>query len=279
MISFVRCQTIVALTVTFFGSKMYSFEMKAINKIKFFLLSLLIFSLPAGVQAKDFGIDPDVAEENAAAPSHEIWNKLLQKHVTPEGKVNYKGFEEDKSQLQAYLDILQKQGPQSSWSANEKMAYWINAYNAFTVKLILDSYPLTSITNLGKPWDKKFISIDGSTYSLNDIEHKILRPTFKDARIHFAVNCASISCPKLLNQAYTPTKIQGQLDRQTRSYLSSRHNEVNSSSLKLSKIFDWYKGDFNAEGGVIAFVDKYTSTDIQADASISYLNYNWNLNE
>lgn len=216
----------------------------------------------------------------ATPPSHQVWDGLLKKYVTAAGKVNYKGIKSEMGSLNSYLELLQKNTPTSSWAPKEKMAYWINAYNAFTVKLILDNYPLSSITKLNKPWDTAFIQIGGKSYSLNDIEHKILRPTFKDPRIHFAVNCASVSCPKLLNQAFTAAKLESQLNRQTRAYLNNKQeNEIGTDALKLSKIFDWYKDDFKASGGVASFVNKYSSVEVSKDASISYQNYNWGLNE
>ena len=128
-----------------------------------------------------------------------LWNGLLRKYVNSSGKVNYKGFKSDKSKLDAYLKELENNPIQENWSKAKKMAYWINAYNAFTIKLIVDNYPISSITKLhgGKPWDVKWIKLGGQTYSLNNIENDILRPKYKDARIHFAVNCAAKSCPPL----------------------------------------------------------------------------------
>ena len=212
--------------------------------------------------------------------SHTAWNELVSKYVTASGKVNYKGFIQEKAKFQGYLDALAAETPASSWSRNEKLAYWINAYNAFTVKLILDNYPLKSITNLNKPWDTKFFKLAGKSYSLNEIEHQIIRPVFKDPRIHFAVNCASASCPKLLNEAYTASKLDSQLNAQTRSYVNNAaHNSLNGGSAQLSSIFDWYKDDFSSKGGVVAFINAYTSKKLSASAKLSYKDYDWTLNE
>ena len=139
-----------------------------------------------------------------APPSHEKWDNLLKEFVSNSGKVNYKGIKAVEGKLDDYLQILTENPVQTNWSKNEKMAYWINAYNAFTVKLIVKNYPVSSIMKLhnGKPWDVKWIQLGNKTYSLNEIEHRILRPKYKDARIHFAVNCAAKSCPPLLNRAW-----------------------------------------------------------------------------
>ena len=214
--------------------------------------------------------------------SHSIWNTLLIKNVSASGKVNYKGFISSKADLQQYLDLLSANPPASSWPKNERLAYWINAYNAFTVKLIIDNYPLKSIMDLdqGKPWDKSFIRIGGKSYSLNQIEHDIIRKQFNEPRIHFAVNCASISCPKLLNEAYTAAKLNGQLTKQTRSYINNpQENRLSTNSAEISSLFDWYKVDFTKAGSLIDFINSYSKVQVNPSANISFKNYNWALNE
>ena len=214
------------------------------------------------------------------AISHATWNSLVSTHVTASGKVNYKGFLSAKGKLQTYLDLLSSNPPTSSWSKNEQLAYWINAYNAFTVKLIIDNYPLKSIMDLGKPWDKSFIQIGGKSYTLNNIEHDIIRKQFNEPRIHFAVNCASVSCPILLNEAYTADKLNAQLTKQTRAYINNpRENSLSATSIEISSLFDWYKGDFTQKGSLIQFLNTYADTQVDASATISYKNYNWSLNE
>ena len=211
--------------------------------------------------------------------SHDSWNALLQKHVSSTGRVNYKGFKSELSKLESYLESLSATPPQSSWSRNEKLAYWINAYNAFTVKLILDNYPTSSITKLkgGKPWDVKWIKIGTSTYSLNNIENDIIRPRFKDARIHFAVNCAALSCPPLLNQAFTPSQLSTQLNKQARKFVNNpKYNTITPDAIKVSKIFEWYSSDFG--NSLIDYLNKYSETTINSGAKIQYLEYDWALN-
>ncbi len=214
-----------------------------------------------------------------ASPSHKIWDQLLQKYVSSAGKVNYKGFKQSKTQLNAYLDELAKNPVQDKWSKAEKMAYWINAYNAFTIKLIVDNYPVSSITKLhnGKPWDVKWIKLGNQTYSLNNIENDILRPQFKDARIHFAVNCAAKSCPPLLNRAWTAENLDQYLNQQAKAFINhATYNKISVSAVQLSKIFEWYGEDF---GDIINYLNKYATIKIKSNATVKYIEYDWALNE
>lgn len=215
----------------------------------------------------------------AASISHDAWDKLLRQNVSADGKVNYKGFQKAKSDLDAYLDYLGKNPVQESWSKAEKMAYWINAYNAFTIKLIVNNYPVASITKLhsGKPWDVKWIKLGDKTYSLNGIENDILRPQFKDARIHFAINCAAKSCPSLLNRAWTAGNLEKYLNQQTKNFINNtKFNTLAANEVQVSKIFDWYGVDFDK---LIPFLNKYSNTKINSSATVKYNEYNWDLNE
>jgi len=219
---------------------------------------------------------------------HGMWDKLTKKHVTPEGYVDYKGFLEDSVQVKAYLALLSNHHPNDEfWSRDERLAYWINAYNAFTVKLIMDHYPVQSIKDIknGIPfvntvWDIQFIDIEERTYDLNNIEHGIIRPKFEEPRIHFAVNCASVSCPRLRNEAYTAERLDEQLTDQTKSFLADESkNEISENRLELSKLFTWYGGDFTKDGQtVIGFVQKYSDQKISDDAEVEYIDYDWDLN-
>jgi len=210
---------------------------------------------------------------------HSAWDQLLRKYVSGTGKVNYKGLKANKGALEAYLKTLDAKPIQNSWSRSQKMAYWINAYNAFTIKLIVDNYPLTSITKLhgGKPWDHSWIQLGGKTYTLNDIEHKILRPQFKDARIHFAVNCAASSCPPVLNRAWTAANLKSNLEKQAKLFINNAaFNSIASDKIAVSKIFDWYKEDF---GDLISYLNKYSTTKIKSGTALEYKEYDWALNE
>jgi hypothetical protein len=221
--------------------------------------------------------------------SHEQWDALLKKHVDNNGNVNYKGFVADSVKLNDYLDLLSKNPANESWGKDERLAYWINAYNAFTVKLIVSGYPVKSIKELGgsiykvnTPWDIKFIKIGDEKYDLNNIEHGIIRKKFNEPRIHFAVNCASESCPRLRNEAYTADKLERQLTDQAKYFINNpKKNDLSSSTQpKLSKIFKWFSGDFKkGDKSVIDFINRYASKKLDAKAKPEYLDYGWNLNE
>ncbi len=222
------------------------------------------------------------------APSHKIWDQLLQKHVTTDGKVNYTGFIQNKAELRRYLDLLAANPPENHWKKDEKQAYWINAYNAFTVKLIVDNYPVKSIRALGgkvykinTPWAKKWIKLGHQVYSLDDIEHGILRKIWKEPRVHFALNCASFSCPRLRNEAYMADKLNVQLDDQAFFFINNKAKNTiySSKEAQLSKIFSWFKGDFTQKGNLIDFINAYAIVKLDEDAKITPLDYNWDLNE
>lgn len=213
------------------------------------------------------------------ATDHNKWNALLQKNVSKDGTVNYKGFQKDGKELQSYLDELSARVPNRSWSRNAILAYWINTYNAFTVKLILDNMPIKSIKDINNPWGKKFISLANKKYSLEEIEHEILRK-MDEPRIHFAINCASFSCPNLLNSAYTETKLEQQLNTVAKSFINDKSkNSITANKIEISKIFDWFAGDFKKEGSVISFLNQYSSIKINPKAKLNYKDYNWSLND
>lgn len=215
-------------------------------------------------------------------PNHQIWNELTKKYVTANGKVNYNGFKTDLNKLKEYIDYLGSHPVENDWTKNESLAYWFNLYNASTVYLIASNYPTKSITNLekGKPWDKKFIKSGDKTYSLNDIENVIVRPKYNEPLVHVAFNCAAVSCPILLNEAFVAEKLTVQLEKQAKKWVNdAAKNEITPDKVKVSQIFDWYKSDFDKVGGVIGFINKYTNTKVNENAKITYSEYNWNLNE
>jgi hypothetical protein len=222
------------------------------------------------------------AQENK---THETWTELLAKNVDSAGHVNYQGFINEKEKFHTYLCALEQEAPKNDWTENEKLAYWINAYNAYTVELIVDSYPVESIKDLGgklfkinTSWDIKFIEIEGETYDLNNIEHGIIRQDFNDGRIHFAVNCASVSCPKLRNEAYVGSKLNAQLDDQAKAFVNDAgKNIIGTETAKISKIFKWFSGDFDLS--TVEFINKYSDVKISDDTKIDYMDYDWNLNE
>ncbi|MEQ8907247.1 DUF547 domain-containing protein [Ekhidna sp.] len=222
--------------------------------------------------------------------SHKPFDDLLQKYVDEKGMVDYKGLKADRTKLKSYLTMLESNAPEKSWTKDQKLAYWINAYNAFTLELILEHYPVQSIKDLGSTikipfvstaWDIKFINIGDEEYDLNNIEHGIIRKEFDEPRIHFALVCAAVSCPKLQNQAYTPENLDAQLTKAAKEFLAnpSKNEFKSANQATLSKLFNWYGGDFNNNGTLIEYINKYSPTKLNANANIDWKDYDWALNE
>ena len=212
-----------------------------------------------------------------------IFNDLLQKHVTKNGIVDYKSFKNDETKLDSYISYLEKTSPSNSWSKNKQKAFWINAYNAYTIKIILKNYPLKSIMDIkeeGKTaWKIPFAKVGGKTYTLDHIEHQILRKDFSDPKIHVGVNCASGSCPKLGNKAFTEQNVEAELTRLMKDFVNdTTRNKISEKKVQISSIFDWFKGDFTKIGSVIDFLNIYSETEISPKAKISFLKYDWTLN-
>ncbi len=253
-----------------------------------------------------------LAPRPAAAQSfdhtHAAWTALLKKHVVLLGggkasQLRYAGMAAERSALKAYTDSLSAVGSAAfnGFTKPQQMAFLINAYNAFTVELILTRYPqLASIKDLGSllsnPWKPKFIKLLGTEMSLDNIEHDTLRARgrFDDPRIHFAVNCASIGCPMLREEAFVADRLEAQLDEQTLRFMSDRsRNRWADGKLQLSKIFDWYGDDFKlGHKGIAslpAFAARYANqlADAPADrdrikaltVEIGFLDYDWKLND
>lgn len=223
----------------------------------------------------------------AQGPDYQIWAGLLKLHVSG-GVVDYEGFQADESELNRFLQSM-AQVHIASLDRNAQMALYINAYNAWTIKLILSKYPdIKSIKDLGgiftTPWQKEFVRLGGQVMTLDDIEHNILRPRFRDPRVHFAVNCASKSCPPLLTRPYLPQHLDEQLNQVTSAFVNDpKQTFIKDRVLHLSSIFKWFAEDFNddpakfilvyAKGGL-----KNELEDIYPGAKIIYLDYDWSLN-
>ncbi|WP_299221962.1 DUF547 domain-containing protein [uncultured Aquimarina sp.] len=219
-------------------------------------------------------------ETEKIRPDHSNWNLLTKKYVSASGKVNYSGFKANISEIDTYLLHLQNITPQKDWTKNEKLSYWFNLYNASTIHLVASAYPVKSIKDInnGKPWDKKFIKSGSKVYSLNEIENTIVRPNFNEPRLHVAFNCAAVSCPKLLNEAFTPTKLNNQLNKLSKTWINDpTKNEINANIIAISKIFEWYGVDFKK--GIIPFINTYATIKANDSAKIQYLEYNWDLND
>ncbi|MDB4837420.1 DUF547 domain-containing protein [Marinomonas sp.] len=239
---------------------------------------------------------------------HEQWDTLLNQHVVlinggQASQVDYQGFADNQASLQGYLDGLSEvsQATFDAWPTNDQLAFLINAYNAWTVELILSKWPdLKSIKDLGSffssPWSKRFIPLLGETRSLDDIEHKLIRGSdrYKEPRIHFAVNCASIGCPALANIAFQGDNVDALLESQTKLFLADRNrNRLNGKEIELSSIFKWYKEDFekglqgyhSLESFLLNYTDDLALTEIaikrlkEESLAIKFLNYDWGLNK
>nr|WP_099564595.1 DUF547 domain-containing protein [Gaetbulibacter sp. 4G1] len=214
--------------------------------------------------------------------THQLWDELLSKHISDKGNVNYKSFKNEHKKLLDYINVLNltfSSDDFRTFSKEDKLAYWINAYNAMTIDLILRNYPIKSIKDIDKPWDKRFWKLGEKWYNLNDIEHQILRK-MDEPRIHFAIVCASISCPKLLNEAYNALNLNEQLTNVTKEFLSdTSKNNISENKIELSKIFQWFTKDFKQNGSLIDFLNQYSNIKISAKAKKSFKTYNWNLND
>lgn len=214
---------------------------------------------------------------------HESWNRLLKAFVNDRGLVNYAGFKTKEAELDQYLFQLNQNYTPNLFTEAEKKAYLINAYNAYTIKLILTHYPVNSIKDIGSlirsPFKIEFANLGNQRISLDDIEKKRLL-NMDDPRIHFAINCASYSCPKLSNKAYVASRLEVQLEEATRDFINSTRNKLTPQHLELSKIFKWYQTDFeNSAGHLINFLNQYSKTPIKRSASIDFLDYSWALNK
>lgn len=229
-------------------------------------------------------------KEGTRPPSHEDFTRLLQQVVDEKGNVDYQEVKKQMDVLKAYNETLSDNPPNDTWTEQDQLAYWINVYNAFTLQLVAENYPVESIKDIGSkfqipfvntPWDIKFVRIGDEMLDLNNVEHDILRKKFKEPRIHFAVNCASVSCPVLRNEAYEAAKLERQLTEQAQIFLQDldKNDFSDPASPKLSKLFQWFKGDFTKNGSVIDFIFQNGGIRIDKSASINYLEYNWSLNE
>ncbi len=221
--------------------------------------------------------------------SHKDFTSVLQQNVKGK-KVDYAAIHKNPDPLGRYLVELATvtKSDFHGFTEKEQLAYLINLYNAATLKLIVDSYPLKSIRDLQSPWKQNRVKLFGEYTSLDAIEHERLRKDYSEPRIHFAVNCASIGCPALRNEAFTAAKLETQLDQQTHAFLNDpSHNRFDpaDNTIHLSSIFDWFGGDFKKHSGSIEkFIAPYFPKDAQkpilsGSAKIKFSDYNWNLND
>lgn len=250
------------------------------------LFPLLLFGLCLGVSLE--------AQEPTA--DHTAWDTQLQAHVTDTG-VDYQGWSRDDDKLNDYLEAMSRIDD-SVLPRDEQMALYINLYNAWTVRLILDNLKgLKSIKDIPNRWNKKIVRLKGRTVSLDHLEHKILRPRFKDSRIHFAVNCASRGCPDLWRRAYVAQQLDDQLNAARDRFFTDTSKGVDVGDeegalygtnhvLRVSKIFSWFDDDFEREAGsIIGYVARHGTAAQKAylkkhkgDIDLEYFDYDWSLN-
>src|SRR5438270_3966790 len=214
----------------------------------------------------------------------DTYDRLLKKYVSG-GGVKYAAWKTsagDLKDLQTVVDGIGSANA-SSMSRNDQLAFYINAYNAWILHEALEKYPTKSVKDaLFTFFTSKRIKVAGQQMSFNALEKDTIRSKFGEPRVHFALNCASRSCPPLNRTAFSADKLDGQFEALAKGYVNSDHGvryNAATKSAELSKIFDWYKDDFKAEGGAIAFINKRRTTAIPADAKIGYQDYDWNLNE
>jgi hypothetical protein len=232
------------------------------------------------------------AHAQAFDHAHPAWDALLRKHVVlldggKASRTDYTGMAQQRGGLKEYLQALSRVSEVEfdAWSRPQRMAFLINAYNAYTVEKILTRYPdLGSIWDFGKlfgnPFRDEFFSLLGRKMSLDGIEHDILRKHYKDPRVHYAVNCASIGCPMLREEAYVAARLEAQLEEQAQRFLSDRtRNRFRDGRLEVSKIFDWYKEDFEPREEYFARYASVLGMPAGANPRLVFLDYDWTLND
>lgn len=270
---------------------------------------LVVWSMCAGIStlsssaanaAEPADLFRSAAGESNVAVNHSAWDRLLKSYVIPGpdglNRVDYSAFKSTgHGDLKLYIREVQKVDPRTLNRA-EQFALLANLYNAKTIDIVLDHYPVRSIKDIslggglfaavtGGPWKAKVVKVNRVDLSLDDIEHGILRPVFKDPRVHYAVNCASIGCPNLQTEAFTGAALEAQLDAAARAYVNHpRGISVRSGSLNTSSIYSWFKADFGgSDAGVIAHARKYANPDLSAKlkgmTSIDGHAYDWSLND
>lgn len=255
------------------------------------LVSSLVCAAP-DPEVQEFWMAHD--EQSTIEVSHDSWQDLLDKYLDAdhESGVNRFAYEAvdkaDRKALDDYLDSLQSLDPRTL-AKNEQLAYWINFYNALTAQVVLDEYPVESIrkirflTSPFGPWDKNLVKVQGKKLSLNDIEHGILRPIWKDARIHFAVNCASIGCPNLAEEAFSASNTDELMNEAASDFINhARGVEINGTVLVLSSIFDWYGSDFgNNQTEIVGYISQFFDGDLSKLEAIDQVEYqyDWALNK
>lgn len=211
--------------------------------------------------------------------NYQFYEDFLNKYVSAEGYVDYDAIYENHTDLAKVIKRFETIEVYDNWSKNQKLSHWINVYNVYSMKLIIDHFPINSIKDISGSFDYRYIPYKEQLISLNYIEKEILSTTL-DERIHFAINCASLSCPNINRTPFYGDTIEVQLEAAAKSFINdSTKNVINRKEIKLSKIFDWFAADFLKNNtSIVSYINKYSDTKIKETATISYLEYNWSLN-
>lgn len=262
------------------------------NSIRNWLVLLLTLAMSPHLQG----------QQQAAPPfdhEHSGWTAILAEHLQG-SDFDYAALKKDRKALDAYLKSLEAVDGRrfAEWKREQRYAFWINAYNAYTIRAVVEAYPVKSITDIGSKdesvWDQRSIPLGklwkkakGAKLSLNQIEHELLRPEFKDPRVHAAVNCASKGCPPLAAKAFASKTLEEQLDRATRAWLADAARnrfEPSKKRVRLSKIFEWFPEDFTrGKSSLGGWLAKYAPEEHReflsaGKFSVQYLEYDWALN-
>jgi hypothetical protein len=231
----------------------------------------------------------------AAEFDHSPWDRVLKQYVNTKGEIDYRGIQKDRRDIDAYLGALRAASPKNKAelfpTRADALAYWLNAYNALVTNGVVLKYPTKSVRNLGFAYGffrAKDYVVGGQTVSLDNIEHDTIRKEFQEPRIHFAIVCASLGCPFLARDAFTPRDLEKQLDAGARYFVSEERNvSINAgrNELVLSKLLDWYGKDFGGEAGVIEFVKRHSTKprrkalDALRNPRVRYRDYDWGIND
>ncbi|OBT16776.1 hypothetical protein A9264_10930 [Vibrio sp. UCD-FRSSP16_10] len=255
-------------------------------KVWMLIITLLSFNSVAAPKSELWSYW-DKHTQSQQSIDHSQWQSLLDRYLIKQGDNTLFRYSsvtpKDKQALKDYLATLANIDPRQYTKA-QQYAYWVNLYNSLTVNLILDNYPTKSITKLGGlfsfgPWDKELIKVAGKSLTLNDIEHRILRPIWNDPRTHYAVNCASLGCPNLQPQAFTAQNTQQLLQQSAKAFINSdKGAKLIEGKLQLSSIYEWFAVDFAGSKHVVEHLSRYR-TDISTFNGKIIYDYNWQLNE
>lgn len=261
----------------------------------------LAFDIAAAPKAELWARWQEHNADSDVVIDHSVWDAFLKQYLSEKDGINLLDYAaakkdengEGKTRLGAYLDALQ-QTPVSKLNRNEQRAFWINLYNALTADVVIAHYPVDSIRDIDispglfadGPWQKKLVQVEGEQLSLDDIEHRILRPIWRDARVHYAVNCASIGCPNLMTNAFTADNTELLLQQGARDFINHPRgaNVDASGALVVSSIYQWFAEDFGGDdSGIIRHLQKYADDDLRAMLAnvktIADDDYDWRLNK